>query len=181
MFRMASEKVLTQKQQIVNDIADKLKTAQSIVLVDYKGISVADDTKLRSELRNAGVDYAVVKNTLTSRACDLAGFEQFKEVLVGMTALAVSKDDQVAPAKILYEYAKKNENFVLKAGFVDGEFLDTEGVKDLAAIPAKEVLIAKVMGSLQSSLYSFAYVLQAIIDKNSEDTPAEETTEEESA
>ncbi|HOJ47876.1 MAG TPA: 50S ribosomal protein L10 [Bacillota bacterium] len=164
---MASAKILEQKQQIVAELADKMKNAKSGVLVNYQGVSVADDTKLRSDLRKAGVDYTVVKNTLTSRACDLIGFDQLKEHLVGMNALAVS-DDPIAPAKILYAFAEKNENFVIKAGFVDGEYLDAEGVKQLAKIPSKEVLIGKVLGSLQSSLYSFAYVLQAIIDKNSE-------------
>ncbi len=171
---MASEKILAQKQQIVNDIADKIKNAKSGVLVDFKGISVADDTKLRSDLRKAGVDYSVVKNTLTSKACDIAGYEKLKEALTGMTALAVSNEDQVAPAKVLYEFAKKNDNFVLKAGFVDGEIIDAAGVKSLAEIPSKEALIGKMMGSLQSSLYSFAYVLQAIIDKNDESESASE-------
>lgn len=164
---MASEKILEQKQQIVADIADKMKNAKSGVFVNYQGITVADDTKLRSDLRKAGVDYSVVKNTLTARACDIIGFEKLKDCLNGMTALAIS-DDPVAPAKILYEFAEKNENFKIKAGFVDGEYLDVEGVAKLAKIPSKEVLIGKMMGSLQSSLYSFAYVLQAIIDKNSE-------------
>lgn len=164
---MASAKILEQKQQIVADLANKMKAAKSGVIVNYQGINVADDTKLRSDLRKAGVDYAVVKNTLTSRACDIIGFEQLKDCLSGMTALAVS-DDPVAPAKILFEFAEKNENFKIKAGFVDGEYLDVEGVTKLAKIPSKEVLIGKMMGSLQSSLYSFAYVLQAIIDKNGE-------------
>lgn len=163
---MASEKILQHKQQIVNEIADKMKNAKSGVLVDFKGISVADDTKLRADLRKAGVQYEVYKNTLTSKACDLIGFERLKDVLTGMTAIAVSNDDAIAPAKILNEYAEKHENFKIKAGFVDGEILDTAGVVTLAKIPSKEVLIGRMLGSLQSSLYSFAYVLQAIIDKN---------------
>jgi len=164
---LASTKILEQKQQIVKELAEKMKTATSGVLVDYKGITVADDTKLRSDLRKAGVDYAVVKNTLTSKACDIIGYEGLKNVLSGMTAMAISNSDPLAPAKILSEYAKKHENFVIKAGFVDGGVIDAVGVKDLAEIPSKEILIAKVMGSLQSSLYSFAYALQAIIDKQS--------------
>ena len=118
-----------------------MQNAKCGVLVDFKGISVADDTKLRSDLRKAGVDYSVVKNTLTSKACDLIGFEQLKDALTGMTAIAVSGEDQIAPAKILYEYAKKNEKFTIKAGFVDGGMLDAAGVKMLAETPSKEVLI----------------------------------------
>lgn len=175
---MANAKILEQKQQIVNELAEKMKAAQSGVLVDYKGITVADDTKLRADLRKAGVEYAVVKNTLTSKACDIIGYEGLKEVLNGMTALAISATDPIAPAKILSEYAKKNEKFVIKAGFVDGGVIDANGVKDLAEIPSKEVLIAKVMGSLQSSLYSFAYALQAIIDKNGGSSEAAEAAVE---
>lgn len=171
---MASEKVLEQKQAVVAALAEKIKSSVSGVLVDYKGINVEDDTKLRAELRKAGVEYSVIKNTLISKACDVVGYEGLKSSLSGMTAIAISHNDQVAPAKILANYAKDHENFVLKAGYVDGNLLDTEGVKALAEIPSKEVLIAKMLGSLQSSLYSFAYVLQAIIDKDGEGAPAEE-------
>lgn len=177
---MASAKILEQKQLIVKALADKMQASQSGVFVNYKGITVADDTKLRSDLRKAGVEYAVVKNTLTSKACDIIGFEGLKDVLNGMTAMAICSTDPVAPAKILSEFAKDNENFVIKAGFVDGGVIDANGVKALAAIPSKEVLIAKIMGSLQSSLYNFAYALQAIIEKNSTDdttATAEDTTE----
>jgi large subunit ribosomal protein L10 len=142
-----------------------------------KGITVEADTKLRAELRNAGVEYSVVKNTLTSRACDIVGFENLKDVLSGMTAMATSESDPIAPAKILCTFAEKNPNFVIKAGFVEGNLLDENGVKDLAKTPSKEVLIGKMLGSLQSSLYSFAYVLQAIIDKSGEAPVAEEATE----
>lgn len=171
---MASEKVLEQKQAVVAALAEKIKSSVSGVLVDYKGINVEDDTKLRAELRKAGVEYSVIKNTLIGKACDVVGYEGLKSSLSGMTAIAISHNDQVAAAKILANYAKDHENFVLKAGYVDGNLLDSEGVKALAEIPSKEVLIAKMLGSLQSSLYSFAYVLQAIIDKDGEGAPAEE-------
>lgn len=164
---MASGKILEQKQQIVKELAEKIKSAKSGVLVDYKGITVLNDTQLRSDLRKAGVEYSVVKNTLTSKACDIIGFEKLKDVLSGMTALAISNEDEIVAAKILNAYAEKNENFVIKAGFVDGNVIDADGVKALAAIPSKEVLIGKVLGSLQSSLYGFAFALQAIIDKQS--------------
>lgn len=171
---MANATILEQKKQFVSDLADKMKNAASGVLVNYQGITVSDDTALRAELRKAGVEYAVVKNTLTSKACDLIGFEALKEQLSGMTALATSAEDPVAAARILANYAKDHENFVIKAGFVDGELLDAEGVKELASTPTKEVLIGRLMGSLQSGLYGFAYAIQAIIDKQEEGAPAEE-------
>ena len=157
---MANANILEQKKALVAELAERMKNAQGGVIVNYQGIPVADDTKLRSELRAAGVEYTVVKNTLTSKACDMIGFEGLKDQLTGMTALATC-----ATAKILANYAKDHENFVLKAGFVDGELLDAAGVKELAETPSKEVLIGRLMGSLQSGLYGFAYAIQAIIDK----------------
>lgn len=171
---MASAQVLEQKQAVVAALAEKIKSSVAGVLVDYKGINVEDDTKLRADLRKAGVEYSVIKNTLISKACDTVGYEGLKSSLTGMTAFAISQNDQVAAAKILADYAKDHENFVLKAGYVDGNLLDSEGIKALAEIPSKEVLIAKMLGSLQSSLYGFAYALQAIIDKGGEAAPAEE-------
>ena len=177
---MANANILEQKKQLVADLAERMKNAAGGVIVNYQGITVEDDTKLRTELRKAGVEYTVVKNTLTSKACDLIGFEGLKDQLTGMTALATCADDPVAPAKILANYAKDHENFVLKAGFVDGELLDTNGVKELADTPSKEVLIGRLMGSLQSGLYGFAYGLQAMIDKmeGGESAPAEEAAAE---
>ena len=177
---MASEKILESKKEIVNQITDRIKGSCAGVFVDYSGINVADDTQLRRELRAAGVEYTVVKNTLTSKACDMIGFEGLKDQLTGMTALATCESDPIAPAKILNAYAKDHENFVLKAGFVDGELLDAAGVKELADTPSKEVLIGRLMGSLQSGLYGFAYGIQAIIDKmeGGESAPAEEAAAE---
>ncbi len=165
---MPSNKVLEQKINVVAALAEKLKTAQAGVLVKYEGITVAEDTELRAALRKAGIEYTVMKNTLTGRACDIAGYGDMKEYLSGMTAIAVSQDDPIAPAKIIKEFADKIKCFEIKAGFVDGGVLDAAGVEALAATPSKEVLIAKVMGSLMSSLYGFAYVLQAKIDKENE-------------
>ena len=162
---MPSNKILEQKKQVVAELADKMKNAEAGVLVKYQGITVADDTALRAALRKAGVEYSVMKNTLTGRACDLAGYGDMKQYLNGMTAIAISKDDPIAAAKIMKEYADKIECFEIKAGFVDGGVIDAAGVESLAATPSTEVLIAKMMGSLMSSLYGFAYVLQAKIDK----------------
>ena len=176
---MPSNKVLEQKKQVVEDLAAKLQTAAAGVLVKYEGITVAEDTELRAALRKAGVEYTVMKNTLTGRACDIAGYGEMKQYLSGMTAIATSQTDPLAPAKIMKEYADKIECFEIKAGFVDGGVLDQAGVEALAATPSKEVLIGKIMGSLMSSLYSFAYVLQAKIDKENEgaDAPAAEGSE----
>ncbi len=163
---MANANILEQKKALVAELVERMKNAQGGVIVNYQGIPVADDTKLRSELRAAGVEYTVVKNTLTSKACDMIeGFEGLKDQLTGMTALATCESDPIAPAKILNNYAKDHENFVLKAGFVEGKLLDANGVKELADTPSKEVLIGRLMGSLQSGLYGFAYAIQAIIDK----------------
>ena len=179
---MPSQKILESKQEAVRALAEKMKNAASGVLVKYEGITVENDTKLRADLRKAGVEYCVMKNTLTGRACDEVGYSAMKEHLSGMTAIAISAEDPVAPAKILKEYAEKIDSFEIKAGFVDGEVLDVKGVEALAAIPSKEQLICKMLGSLMSPLYGFAYVLQAKIDKeeggeSAEEAPAEAPAE----
>ena len=166
---MPSEKVLEQKKAAVKALAEKMKNANAGVFVDYKGINVADDTQLRNDLRKAGVEYAVIKNTLANFGVKEMGQDSLSEIFNGTTALAVS-EDQVAAAKILCGYAKDHENFKIKAGFIDGEVLDAEGVIALSKIPSKEGLIAKMLGSLQSSLYGLAYVLQAKIDKENGET-----------
>ena len=175
---MPSNKVLEQKKQVVEELAAKMQSAAAGVLVKYEGITVAEDTELRAALRKAGVEYAVMKNTLTGRACDMVGLGDMKQYLSGMTAIAVCKDDPLAPAKIMKEYADKINKFEIKAGFVDGGVIDAAGVEALAATPSKEVLIAKMMGSLMSSLYGFAYVLQAKIDKENGGEDAAEAAAE---
>ena len=169
---MPSNKILEEKKQVVESLAAKLKTAAAGVLVKYEGIKVSEDTELRNALRKAGVEYTVMKNTLTGKACDLAGYGDMKQYLSGMTAIAVSQDDPLAPAKIMKEYADKIECFEIKAGFVDGKILDAAGVNDLAELPSKEILIGKLLGSLQSSLYGLAHVLQAYVDKTNEEATA---------
>jgi large subunit ribosomal protein L10 len=162
---MPSAKVVETKQQIVNDLVEKFQKAQACVIVNYAGITVENDTALRKELTAAGVKYSVIKNTLIKRACEKTGYNDLTNVLEGMTAVATSETDPVAAAKILSNYAEKIETFEIKAGFVDGKVLDKDGVNELAKLPSKEILIGKVLGSLQSSLYSLAYVLQAVVDK----------------
>ena len=172
---MASEKILNAKKQQVAELTEKIQAAPAGVIVNYAGITVADDTALRAALLKAGVQYSVVKNSLTGRACENAGYGDLKSVLEGMTAIAIASDDPVAPAKILKEYADKIESFELKGGFVEGKTLDKKGVEELAAIPPKPILVGKMLGSLQKSLYGLAYVLQAKIDKENggAEAPAE--------
>ena len=175
---MPSKKVLEAKQAIVAELSEKVKSAASGVIVNYQGITVDDDTKLRAELRKAGVEYKVYKNSITGRACEQAGYGDIRQHLEGMTALAISQNDPVAPAKILKAYADKIETFALKAGFVDGQILDENGIRALAEIPGKETLVCKIMGSMRSPLYKLAYVLQAVIDKSGEQIPAAEAAAE---
>ncbi|MBE6555715.1 MAG: 50S ribosomal protein L10 [Ruminococcaceae bacterium] len=171
---MPSKVILEQKQQAVAELAEKIKNSVSGVLVNYQGITVEDDTAMRKALREAGVKYMVVKNSLTGRACESVGYGDIKQYLNGMTAIAISETDAVAPAKILKKYAEKVESFKILAGYLDGAVIDEKTVTELADIPSKEVLIAKFLGSIQSPLYGLAYALQAIADKQSEDAPAAE-------
>ena len=172
---MPSEKILEQKKAVVEALAEDMRNAASAVLVKYEGITVDNDTKMRAALRAANVKYAVIKNTLISKACDQTGFEALKPQLEGMNALAISYDDPIAPAKILKKYADKVKSFQILAGYVDGVVVNEATVNELADIPSRETLIAKFLGSIQSPLYGFAYAIQAIIDKNGEEAaPAAE-------
>lgn len=160
---MPSEKVLEQKKQIVADLAEKLQKSCTGVVVSYKGITVAEDTKLRKSLREAGVDYAVVKNTMLRRAADTVGLSGLDSVLEGTTALAVSESDYVSAAKILTEFAKSSKTFEVKAGFVEGKVVNPEEVQSLAKLPPKEVLVAQVLGGLNAPIAGFVGVLNATI------------------
>lgn len=156
---MPSEKVLEQKKQIVADIVEKLKSARAGVLVDYKGITVADDTKLRKELREAGVDYSVVKNTLLTKAADEVGMDGIKEVLHDTTALAVSDSDYVVAARILCKFAETHDSFSVKLGFVDGDVITAQEVTDLSKLPSREVLVAQALAGLNAPITGFVTVL----------------------
>ena len=171
---MPSAKVLEQKKAVVADLAEKMGRAVSGVLVKYQGITVEDDTKLRAALRKAGVEYTVIKNSLIGRAADEVGLGDIKSELEGMNALAISFEDAVAPAKILKEYADKIESFEIRGGFLEGAVVPASVVNELAEIPSKEVLIARMLGSLQGPLTGLAVALQAIIDKSGEEAPATE-------
>ena len=174
---MPSNSILVQKQQLVADLAEQIKNSEAGVVVNYQGITVDKDTAMRKALREAGVKYVVMKNTMTGRACDMVGYGELKQYLSGMTAIAISENDPIVAAKVLKEYADKVESFQILSGYVDGELLDAAGVNALAEVPSKEILIAKFLGSIRSPLYGFAYAIQAVIDKNNEGgeaAPAEE-------
>ncbi len=153
------------KKGVVADIKEKFEKAQSVVLVDYRGLNVAEVTDLRNQLRKAGVEYAVLKNTMINLAVKDMNLDDMKPHLEGPTAVAFGYEDAVAPAKILADFAKKNKNVTIKCGVVDGAYIDEKGVQALANTPSREVLIAKIMGSMMSSVSKFVYALEAIRKK----------------
>ena len=160
---MPNAKVLSEKQAIVAELTEKIQKATAGVIVDYKGITVADDTKLRKELREAGVSYSVIKNTLLSRAAKEAGVDGLDPVLEGATALAVSAEDHVAAARILCKFAETHKFFKVKSGFVDGMVMSSAEVEELAKLPSKEVLVAKALGGLNAPISGFVTVLNGTL------------------
>lgn len=168
---MPSEKVLESKKAKVEAITELLNKSTAGVIVDYKGINVEQDTKLRKELREAGVTYFVEKNSMLRFAVKNAGLDGLTDVLSGTTAIAVTEGDQTAPARILGKYADSSDGkFTLKAGFIDKELYDAKGVTALSKIPSKETLLAQLLGSLQAPMQNLAATLQALVDKkNSEE------------
>ncbi len=160
---MPSEKILEQKKALVASLSDKLKNSCAGVIVNYKGINVSDDTKLRKELRESGVEYFVVKNTLLQRAAKEAGLDGLEPVLEGTTAIAISKEDHVAAARILCKFADENDFFKAKAGFIDGKVISEAEVNNLAKLPTKEVLVAKALGGLNAPISGFVTVLNGTI------------------
>lgn len=163
---MPNAKVLEQKKQLVATLSEKIGSAVMGVVVDYKGINVTDDTALRKELRENGVDYFVVKNTLLGRAVEGTELEGMKSVLEGTTAIALSNEDYTAAARILNKYAEAHENFNIKAGFMDGKLISIEEIVALAKLPSKEVLLATVLSAFQAPIAAFARAVQAIVDKD---------------
>ncbi len=180
------------KQPIVQEISETLKGAQSLVVVDYRGLTVAEDTQLRKALREAGISYKVYKNTYVNRAVEGTEFESIREVLEGPSAFAVSTEDATAPARVLADFAKKAPKLEIKAGIVEGTYYDAAGMQKIATIPSREVLLSKLLGSLQSPVTNLARVLNQIAEKGgaadaaveaapaAEEAPVEEATETES-
>ena len=153
------------KKTVVAEIKEKFDRAQTVVLVNYRGLNVAEDTELRNQLRKAGVEYAVLKNTMINLAIEGKGIDEVKTHLEGPTAVAFGYEDMIAPAKILSEFAKKSKKLTIKCGVCDGAYLDEAGVQALANLPSKETLIAKIMGSMMSSVSKFVYCVEALRKK----------------
>lgn len=169
------------KQPIIQEISDTIKDAQSVVVVDYRGLTVAEDTQLRKQLREAGVSYKVYKNTYVSRAVEGTDFESLRDVLEGPSAFAVSTDDATAPARVISEFAKKAPKLEIKAGVVEGTYYDAEGMKAIAEIPSRDVLVSRLLGSLQSPITNLARVLNQIAEKGGADAAEEAAPAEEPA
>jgi len=168
------------KAPIVEEISEKLKDAKAALLVDAIGLTVEQDTKLRKQLREAGVNYKVYKNTMMKRAFDGTGFEELNKLLEGPSALAIASEDVTAPARVIVKFAKEADKLEVKGGVIEGEYYDAEGIKKLAEIPSREELLSKFLGSIQSPITNFARVLNQIAQKKEEggDTPAEEAKAE---
>jgi large subunit ribosomal protein L10 len=188
---MPSTVVLEKKKQQVADLSARIKESCAGVVVDYKGINVEDDTKLRKELREAGVVYTVVKNSILQRAAEDAGLAIDGSVVEGTTAVATSVEDYVAAARILNKYAESHESFNIKTGYLDGEVIDNAKIVSLAKLPSREVLLATVCNVFNAPIAAFARGVQAIVDKGGveacvaeadvQEAPAEETPAEETA
>ena len=156
------------KQPIVAEISELLNGAASVVAVDYRGLTVAQDTELRKQLRDAGVVYKVYKNTMIKRAAEGTDYAALDPNLEGPTAIAVSKDDATAPARLLAEFAKKADKLEMKGGIVEGTYYDDKGIQVIATIPSREVLLGRLLGSMQSPIANFARVLNQIAEKQAE-------------
>ena len=183
-----NQAVLSSKQALVSEISEKMKNSESTVVCEYRGLSVAEVTELRRNLRAEDVEFKVYKNTMVERACDETGFEDLKDILVGPNAFAFSKD-ATAPARVLAKFAKKHDALVLKKGIVEGKVVDEATIKELSTLPNREGMLSMLLSCLQSPISSFARAIQAVADNKPGEAPAtqevkaeepkkEETTEE---
>ncbi|NMB33922.1 MAG: 50S ribosomal protein L10 [Clostridium sp.] len=160
---MASEKILQRKKEVVQELSEKFKSAKSIVFADYRGLTVEQDTEMRAALREANIEYRVVKNTLTKLAAKANGLDELEEHFSGPTSMALSTEDVVAPAKVLAEYAKKYKNLEMKVGVIEGEIYELNQLETLATLPSREELLAMALRSLQSPIAGFVNVLNGNI------------------
>jgi large subunit ribosomal protein L10 len=160
---MPSEKTLELKKAKVKELAGKIKEAKSFVLADYRGLTVEQDTQMRRAMREAGIEYLVVKNSIARFAAKENGYDQLDEFLKGPTSIAISMQDPVAPSKIMSKYAKEYEKLEIKAGVVEGKIVGIDMIKSIAALPSREELVAKVLGGLTAPLYGIVSVLNANI------------------
>lgn len=153
------------KEQLVNEIAEKLRESNSAILTDYRGLTVAEMTALRKELREAGVEFKVLKNTLTRRATAQTNLTVLDPFLVGPTAIAFSKDDAVAPAKVLHKFAKDHQALEIKAGIVEGKLVNVDEIKALADLPSREGLLSMLLSVLQAPIRNFALAIKAVAEQ----------------
>ncbi len=160
--------VIEAKQQVVNEITEQFNDSESAVLVDYRGLTVEEVTNLRQELRDNNIDYKVYKNTLARRAIDGTDFEGLHDTLVGPTAIAFGKEDVVAPAKILHNFAKDHEALEIKGGVIQGEVASLEEIKELSTLPDYDGLVSMLLSVLQAPVRNLAYATQAIADQKDE-------------
>jgi large subunit ribosomal protein L10 len=160
---MPSGKTLDVKKAKVDELSQKLKNAKSFVLADYRGLTVEQDTQLRKAMREAGIEYTVTKNSIARFAVNENGYNELDDYLKGPTAIAISPNDPVAPSKVLAKYTKDFQNLQIKAGVVEGKFIDIDGVKSIANLPSREELVAKALGALSGPLYGIVSVLNANI------------------
>ena len=166
------------KAPIVEEISAKIKDAKAALLVDHRGLTVEQDTELRKQLREAGVVYKVYKNTMMKRAFEGTDFAQLDQLLDGPSALAIATEDVTAPARIVCEFAKKASKLEVKGAVVEGKFYDVDGVKELSAIPSREVLLSRLLGSMQSPITNFARVIKQIAEKQDNGAATEEAPAE---
>ena len=164
---MASKEIIAQKEQLVNEVAEKIAKAKSIVLVNHCGLTVEQDTALRVDMRKADVEYKVIKNTILVRAFEKAGYTGFEKVFEGPTAVAFSYEDTVAGAKIVVENGTKTKMLEIKGGVIEGKIASVEEIKVLASIPAKPVLIGQLLGLLTSPMRSLAVAVSEVAKKQS--------------
>ena len=159
---MASEKILKQKEEAVKNLAEDLKTSNLILLVDYRGITVEDATKLRKEVRETNAEYRVIKNNIIKRALNANGESGLDELLEGPTALITSKEDYLAPAKAIYNFTKKNDFYKIKGGIIEGKVMTAEEIITLAKLPSRQELLAKLAGALLGNITKLAATLDAV-------------------
>ena len=179
---MASEKILNQKKEEVSKLAEEMKEAKLILLTDYRGINVADDTELRRNLRNANAKYTIIKNNITRRALAECGIEGLEEKLEGPTGVVIAKEDYLEPSKVIYKYSKDNEFYKIKGGVIDGKVMTTEEIVTLAKLPSRETLLSMLAGALLGNISKIAVALNEVKKQKEEagekvtvSVPAEET------
>lgn len=159
---MASEKIIQQKQEQVMALANQIKEAKLVLLTDYRGINVTDDTELRKSLRNAKSEYKVIKNNITRRALQECNIEGLENELGGPTALVLSNEDYLEPAKVIYEYTKKNENYKIKGGIIEGKVMTAEEIITLAKLPSRQTLLGMLAGALLGNVTKLAIALDQV-------------------